>query len=304
MWSIDFRKTPQAAQNNPLSAPFIKAYHFGYMDYLPNWYFFWHQHPKSAEVVLIQEGSGCLHVGNQRIPLAPGHICIVPPLMLHYFSTEDKGGLRYYSLGLSTDDPDCDLSAWVNGSSCLVIPLAQKLDFLTAGFQTLAEHIHKNQNQCDAVFQSLLYGILMWIRRQAFEMHIEPVGPGKVAIQEVLTYIAEHYSETLTLNQLSRRFGISPAHLSRLFKQTCGLSPINYIIYYRISQSVIMLQATNMSIADITYAVGYQNQAYFSNLFSQQIGFTPTAFRTRYIEEMKQNHISYYQSPDITAALY
>lgn len=287
MWSIDFQEEPQASGSNRLPKPFIKAYHFSFLDYLPNWYFFWHLHNSAAELVVITAGHGFLNIGNKKIPLSKGYVCIVPPHILHYYSSSEHDALNYYSIGIQTEDTDNELAFFFRNLDCSVIPMESENCFLESSCRVLAAQLKSNGNYADEVFQSVLYGMLIWIRRQAQTMRIEPVAHSKFAIQDVLAYISEHYPENLNLNQLSHRFGISPVHLSRLFKQVCGISPINYVIYYRITQAVIMLQKTDMSIADITSAVGYQNQAHFTKLFSQHIGYTPTDFRTKIKAEQK-----------------
>ncbi|MCD8078602.1 MAG: AraC family transcriptional regulator [Lachnospiraceae bacterium] len=291
MWNIDFREPPQNAGSNLLPPPFTAIHHFSYMDYIPNWYFFWHLHQHSAELVFVQSGHGYLNVGNQQIPLHRGYVCIVPPKILHYYSSEKADPLCYYSLGIPTDREDCELSVFFRELDCSVIPLEEDFSFLLSGCQALRRQLDASDNCADATFQAILYGMLMRIRQVALDHHITPVTRSRIMIQDVLTFIAEHYNEKLTLDELSHRFGISPVHLNRLFKKSCGLSPINYIIYFRITQAIILLQKTNMSIADITYTVGYQNQAHFTKLFREQIGCTPAEFRQKIQQEQTDKPI-------------
>ncbi len=278
MISIDFRSNASASRSNPLPAPFLSIEHFSYMDYSPRWHYFWHQHSR-PELIIVTKGQGQMHIGSLITDIAPGHVCLVPPHMLHYYSGGPGSEFCYYSIGFSLQGPDPSLDPWVNSGSGLAIPLSGHLRYLQDSLQILSKHLQQNGFTADALVQSTLYSLLLFVLSQAEQLSIQPLSTGKLAIHDVLAFIAEHYHEKLTLEILCRRFNISPAHMSRLFHQSTGLSPINYIIYYRMTHSLFLLQHTDQSISEITWKMGYQNPAHFTKLFTKYLGFTPTEYR-------------------------
>ena len=94
-----------------------------------------------------------------------------------------------------------------------------------------------------------------------------------------LKYIEQNNSQKITLESLAKRFNVSPSHLSRIFTNAYHMSPINYLIYSRITYATEYLLKTNYSVAEIAELVGYDNPTHFTNLFVKRIGCTPTEFR-------------------------
>jgi two-component system response regulator YesN len=88
----------------------------------------------------------------------------------------------------------------------------------------------------------------------------------------------EHFSEEVSLEELSRKLGISQGHLSRSFKKETGMSPIDYLTQYRISQACRMLDE-GMRIVDVASAVGLADPKYFSRVFRKVKGLSPSEYR-------------------------
>ena len=96
--------------------------------------------------------------------------------------------------------------------------------------------------------------------------------------KRVLDYIADHFGQTIMLEDLARQASLSTYHFSRLFKQTIGQSPHQFVMAYRIEQAKKML-ATPTSMIDIALRCGFADQAHFSRVFKKIEGQTPKAWR-------------------------
>lgn len=95
----------------------------------------------------------------------------------------------------------------------------------------------------------------------------------------VLAFVRAHMEETITVDALAREAGMSPSHFARVFKETMGSTPMQYVQAYRIEQAREMLRDATRSIAEIAAACGFADQAHFSRSFKQISGETPRAFR-------------------------
>ena len=73
--------------------------------------------------------------------------------------------------------------------------------------------------------------------------------------------------------------GLSPSHFSRLFKETIGQRPMQFVTRYRIEQAKRRLFDLQRSLVDIALECGFADQAHFSRVFKQVEGVTPSAFR-------------------------
>ncbi|TCL08112.1 AraC family transcriptional regulator [Shimia isoporae] len=96
----------------------------------------------------------------------------------------------------------------------------------------------------------------------------------------VLGFIRSNLDRTITLDDLAREAGISPSHFGRLFKDTVGDTPMQYVLAYRIEQAIEMMKDNKRQLGDIALACGFADQAHFSRSFKQVIGQTPRQFRS------------------------
>lgn len=98
-------------------------------------------------------------------------------------------------------------------------------------------------------------------------------------IEQSLTYIQENIDRHITMEQLAKIVGLSPAYFSYVFKQETGYSPREYITNARMNKAKLLLVQTNKTITEIAFEVGYANNASFTNLFTDKIGCAPKTFR-------------------------
>ena len=98
-------------------------------------------------------------------------------------------------------------------------------------------------------------------------------------IKKAVNYIGQHYSDTLTLDDVAGHVHLNPAYFSTMFKKEMNLSFKEYLNHVRIEESKRLLTNSNFSIIDIAIAVGFEDQSYFSKVFKKYTGMTPKQFR-------------------------
>lgn len=98
-------------------------------------------------------------------------------------------------------------------------------------------------------------------------------------LEPVISYIKENYAYEITLGELAAILPMSEGQFSRVFKQTMKLSPIQYLMRYRILQSCKLLQDTEKKIGEIADLSGFNNISYFNRVFLNTIGCTPKEYR-------------------------
>jgi len=97
--------------------------------------------------------------------------------------------------------------------------------------------------------------------------------------KDVMTYIQFHLEEELSLRTLAASFHKNPSALSNSFSKETGLSITAYIQQTRVQAALRLLNTTDMSIAEVATAVGYQDFSYFSKVFSRHVGCSPRAYK-------------------------
>jgi AraC family transcriptional regulator len=107
-----------------------------------------------------------------------------------------------------------------------------------------------------------------------------PSGPlSRTTLREVRAFVRKHLSDTLTVEDLAHHAGFSASHFSRLFKETTGLTPYQWVLNERVSEAKRRLQEDGQSIAAIAYATGFSSQSHLTRRFRKATGMTPAAYR-------------------------
>ena len=105
------------------------------------------------------------------------------------------------------------------------------------------------------------------------------VGLDRATLRRVSTYIEEHLAEDLSLSELAAVAILSPYHFARLFKESTGLTPHQYVIGRRIERAKLLLSSTNWSLSAIAHAVGFAHESHLALHFKRLTGLIPSSSR-------------------------
>lgn len=99
--------------------------------------------------------------------------------------------------------------------------------------------------------------------------------------EEVISYINEHLSEDLTVEQLANHVGLSVYHFIRTFKKETGFTPHNYLQNTRLAMARYLLANSSLSIKDICFSTGFSGESVFCTAFKKNLGVTPAEYRAQ-----------------------
>ncbi len=102
--------------------------------------------------------------------------------------------------------------------------------------------------------------------------------------REIHGYLLQHMEQRITIEELSRQYHINPTTLKAAFKAVYGTSLAAHIKEHRMERAARMLQETDMSIAGIAQAVGYDSQSKFTAAFKEVFGALPSVYRRERFE--------------------
>ena len=100
-------------------------------------------------------------------------------------------------------------------------------------------------------------------------------------IARAVSYMHERYAEEITVAQLARVSGMCRANFAMQFAATIGLSPIKYLISYRLERAKLLLARTTLTISEVGARVGFESLGYFGRAFRGHTGVTPKHFRAQ-----------------------
>lgn len=101
-----------------------------------------------------------------------------------------------------------------------------------------------------------------------------------VYVSLAIEHIKLMYSKGISVQDIAEHIGISRAYLNRAFQKELNLSVQKFLINFRMHKAASLLNSTNMSVKEISTAVGYDDQLAFSKTFKKKFGVSPKNFRS------------------------
>jgi transcriptional regulator GlxA family with amidase domain len=101
-------------------------------------------------------------------------------------------------------------------------------------------------------------------------------------LRELIAFVHGHLEQDLGVERLAEEARLSPRHFARLFRQSMGMPPGEFVERARLSEAVARLTKTEVPIETISASVGYRSADAFSRAFRRQFGIAPSDYRDRF----------------------
>jgi AraC family transcriptional regulator len=102
-------------------------------------------------------------------------------------------------------------------------------------------------------------------------------------LKRVMDYIEANLDDDLQVSTLAKEVDMSPYYFTRLFKNSTGMSPHQYVMQCRIKRAQEWLRKSEMSICEIGVGLGYLDLKHFRDVFRREVGVSPSAFRAAHL---------------------
>lgn len=245
-----------------------------------------HIHPH-YELLFIEEGEGWQYLGGKKVRAIPGDLFIVAPGEIH-----DSSGLA--------NTKNWTINFKVGNLDSLSTPVEEMLwEFLQPAEPTI-RHFHIAQERHpqllanikhlydefhgqflgfgEAIHALLLLLLIDTTRMIAPQLKKVPSLPLPL-LQKVFHYIKYNYACQISLCDVAKAVGRSPAYLTDLVRRETGKTILNWIIEYRLAEAQFLLLNTNQSIRQIAETVGYLDTGHFIRQFHRLYDMTPQVWR-------------------------
>ncbi len=102
-------------------------------------------------------------------------------------------------------------------------------------------------------------------------------------LKNILMYIQEHYTEKITLADIAATANICQSECCRFFKKHMNESLFDYLLSYRIEKSLPLLTDEQLSITEVSSRCGFSSASYYTKVFRERMGCTPTAYQAGHL---------------------
>lgn len=248
------------------------------------------------ELIYVYDGKCEQTISGQKHSLSMGDICIIPPGIRHSIGVFDDSIVLNCLIRKSTlhniffnflSNPNTLTAFFLNniysenGNDYIIFHTGTDME-IQRGFLYMYWESYNQALYWDQMISytlMLTFGLLI----RNYEKSIEvPTFTQKADVQRfaLLQYIQDNFS-SVTLNQIAKKFHYTPEYTSRLIKSTTGRSFTQILQQVRLEKAQVLLQDTNLSVANIADQVGYESTEYFIRIFKKQMHMTPTEYRRK-----------------------
>ena len=259
----------------------------------------WHE---EAEIGWIQEGEIDYDINFESFRVRKGDLLLIAPHILH--AAHAVPGKRMVSeslvfhldmLGYQTPDA-CTIrciSPLQNGKYRFV-PVVHSgqpgygeliacMEELLGCMQPREDAVPKAEEPAEELYRKeLLFRLFRLLYRYGYVVKNESGREDFAAeekMKQVLTFIRSHYAEALTVGQLAGLCHFSETYFMSFFKRFAGMTCVEYINHYRLSQAARILVQTDRPVTEAALENGFRNISYFNRQFRRQYGTTPREYR-------------------------
>lgn len=240
------------------------------------------------QIILITEGCVEFNISSKHYPAAPNSF-----LLISNFETHSMTVLQYpyrrYVLAVNNEFA----SAFLKHPILLSVFLRRpdnfcnliELDQSTArGVSEICLKMSEELKDRKALWEENIAAMIMQLLITVYRYSnglFWPAGTSNASslVFNIQNYISLNYHKEISLELLSKEFYISKFYLSHIFKSITGFNYKDYLIRYRLGIARDFLVNTNMSVAEICSACGYDNINHFTRIFKIYEGVSPTTYR-------------------------
>ena len=124
-----------------------------------------------------------------------------------------------------------------------------------------------------------LYLMLDYLTRSSSKRLMQTGKIRDFYIKEAISFIEQNFQNDISVEDIAGFCNLNRSYFGKIFRDTLGKSPQEFLISYRMSKAAELLKLTELSVGDISSAVGYLNQLHFSRAFKKIYGTSPRQWR-------------------------
>lgn len=236
---------------------------------------------KHHELFLVLGGKGHVKIENKKYSVKNGMLFYFKPNILHAIEPDLKKPIKFLSVHFNFVHVNYYDNKWTltEETECLKINSMEELkDYcpILTTFKRLVQIWDKKLPSyefiCKTILQQLIFEILDNVKRHTANYSID------LKIRKIIEYMNININSTITLSQLSELIALSPAYLSRIFRESTGYSVIGFFNKMKIDKAKELISVGDKKIKEVSESLGFKDEFYFSRLFKKIEGVSPKEF--------------------------
>ena len=215
--------------------------------------------------LLIDKGECLYEWQDKSASLSRGSLIYLPSGSKHTVTVTERP-FSFYRISFSLIDPTDGERIIFTNEPCVMTSTASGRLFELAN-ELISSTVLKSRAFKSTSMLAEFFHVLLKSRRRP-----------ESRISTAVEHIDRHYSEETNVDGLAALCYISKPHLFRLFKSELGMSPIEYRNHLRMERAKVLLSDGELSVGEIAAMLGFENGYYFSRMFKEHTGMSPSKY--------------------------
>jgi len=262
-----------------------------------NGYICWHWHDE-VQLTLIVEGEFTCQIGGEKVVLHPGESIFFNSCVLHQILPNTQASGKLYSFIWQADILAGDQESDVYRDCISYLLNAEQKYFtfhhedanciqLRNTLMRIVNYMTEKQpfyqlrvcNQLSKVWLELCdYASDSNMRTTSTHSYLQSAKDDE-RVKNAMLFMQENYGEDISLDDIARAAMTSRSELCKSFRRALDTSPKEFLLQYRIRQSLLLLENPNLRIADISEITGFSSPSHFGSCFMKSVGCSPLQYR-------------------------
>ncbi len=259
----------------------LNVYRCGFEECSPD--YFWGPGVRDHFIIhLVLTGRGIYTVNGKTFTLEAGQGFLICPGQIVFYKADSIIPWTYSWVGFHGIKAEQVLKKAGLTIDCPLFDFNES-DNLTGSLNDMIKEA-RDTHGSELMLTSLLYGFLACLvnRSQNQIQTGENSTDSTRYVSDAVEYIEKNFTGSLSVNALANHLKIDRSYLSTLFSRYLGVTPIEFIINYRMDKACELLRNPLLSVADVARSVGYEDPFQFSKTFRKTKGVSPSQFKKNF----------------------
>ncbi|TKK64540.1 helix-turn-helix domain-containing protein [Ilyomonas limi] len=230
-------------------------------------------------LIYCVEGYGWVEINGRQISIEPSQYIIIPANQPHIYAADKGVAWTIYWVHFNGNLANYVVDLIIKHSKDYKPYLAYNENRIKL-FEDIYSQLDKGYSDDTLRYVNMIF--YHFLSSLLYEEKFNGEETNKLSVVSTsITFMKQNLNGVLSLQDLADKSSLSVSHFSTVFKRETGYSPIDYFNHLKVQQACQYLLFTNMSIKEISFSLGIEDQYYFSRMFAKLMNASPKEYRNR-----------------------